>query len=69
MPELVINGEQKKASAADMAALLDEENIPAEYRASLAMARNGVVVARQQWPHEKLHDGDRVEIVKPFVGG
>lgn len=38
-------------------------------QAGVAIAHNGVVVARRAWPQVALDDGDRVEIVGAIQGG
>jgi sulfur carrier protein len=35
----------------------------------LAIAVNGTVVRRSEWPSRPLSPGDDVEIVRPFSGG
>ena len=35
----------------------------------LAIAVNGIVVRRSEWPSRPLSPGDDVEIVRPFSGG
>ena len=38
-------------------------------RIGVAVARNGEVVTRSQWPTTNLSDGDRVEILGALQGG
>jgi thiamine biosynthesis protein ThiS len=35
----------------------------------IAIAHNGTVLYREDWPAIKLHDGDRLEIVRMIGGG
>ena len=38
-------------------------------RPHVAVALNGVVVARTAWEETRLADGDRVEVLAPVAGG
>ncbi len=65
---LQVNGEVRDLSAATVADLLRAEGLdPA--RRGIAVALNGRVVRRGDWPTTPLSPGDEVEIVKPFAGG
>lgn len=66
---IILNGEPKDIVAGTIPSLLAAENIPQDHWSSLAVARNGEVVARAGWHAVLLAEGDRIEIVKPFVGG
>ena len=68
MPALTINGENRESTAATVAALLAEENVPLEAK-GVAVALNGALVRRMEWQETALSAGDMVEIVKPFSGG
>lgn len=68
MPALTINGENRESTAATVAALLEEENVPLEAK-GVAVALNGALVRRTEWQETALSAGDMVEIVKPFSGG
>ena len=68
MPALTINGENRESTAATVAALLEEENVPLEAK-GVAVALNGALVRRAEWQETALSAGDMVEIVKPFSGG
>ena len=68
MPALTINGENRESTAATVAALLEEENVPLEAK-GVAVALNGALVRRMEWQETALSAGDMVEIVKPFSGG
>lgn len=63
-----LNGEEHSSNAATVLALLREQRIDAAAR-GVAVAVNDAVVARSAWATTALHDGDSVEIVKPFRGG
>jgi thiamine biosynthesis protein ThiS len=62
---LTINGESQVFSAETLAALVEQLGMKAD---RVAIELNREIVAREQWPHTRLHDGDRLEIVH-FVGG
>lgn len=63
-----VNGEERPLAAATVSDLLRAEGLdPA--RRGLAVAVNGAVVRRGDWPAAALSPGDEVEIVKPFAGG
>ena len=68
MPALTINGENRESTAATVAALVEEENVPLEAK-GVAVALNGALVRRTEWQETALSTGDMVEIVKPFSGG
>ena len=65
---LTINGENRPSAAANVAALLEEENVKLDAK-GVAVALNGAVVRKTEWHATALADGDTVEIVKPFSGG
>jgi sulfur carrier protein len=65
---ICINGEDRRLAAATVIELLRAEGVdPA--RRGVAVAVNGRVVRRSDWPTTPLSAGDAVEIVKPFAGG
>jgi sulfur carrier protein len=63
-----INGEDKAMTACTVAELLRAEGVDPGAR-MLAVAVNGAVVARRDWPAALVAEGDRVEIVRPMQGG
>lgn len=63
-----INGEDRRLTAATIADLLREE-VRDPTAKGVAVAVNGAVVPRRDWPARQLAAGDRIEIVKPFRGG
>jgi sulfur carrier protein len=63
-----INGKDAELAARTVAELLAEQGIDPAAR-FLAVAVNGSVVRRTEWPTASLADGDRIEIVRPFQGG
>ena len=68
MMRLRINGADAEVAVATIAELLAEQGIDSKAR-FLAVAVNGAVVRRAEWPMAALAAGDSVEIVRPFQGG
>jgi sulfur carrier protein len=68
MMQLRINGKDTELAATTVAGLLAEQGIDPAAR-FLAVAVNGNVVRRAEWPTAPLAAGDSVEIVRPFQGG
>ena len=68
MIRLMINGAETEVAVATIAELLAEQGIDPKAR-FLAVAVNGAVVRRAEWPAASLAAGDTVEIVRPFQGG
>jgi len=68
MTRLKVNGEEAELAAATIAELLAERGIDPKTR-FLAVAVNGAVVRRAEWPTACLAADDTVEIVRPFQGG
>ena len=65
---LRINGVEDEVAAKTLAELLNDQGIDPRAR-FLAVAVNGAVVRRAEWPERPLSPGDQVEIVRPFSGG
>ena len=68
MTRLRINGVEAEVAAATIVELLVARGIDPEAR-FLAVALNGEVVRRTEWPRQALATGDSVEIVRPLQGG
>jgi sulfur carrier protein len=68
MIRLRINGEDGEVAAATVAELLAARGLDPKTR-FLAVAVNGAVVSRAEWPAKPLAAGDDVEIVRPLQGG
>ena len=68
MTRLKINGAEAEIAAATVAELLAASGIDPGAR-FLAVAVNGAVVRRAEWPSTPLQTGDAVEIVRPLQGG
>ncbi|MFL5266521.1 MAG: sulfur carrier protein ThiS [Stellaceae bacterium] len=65
---LKINGVDEEVAATTVAQLLADRGINPTAR-FLAIAVNGAVVRRAEWPQAALKAGDAVEIVRPLQGG
>jgi sulfur carrier protein len=63
-----INGVEEEVAMATLADLLVARGVDPTAR-FLAVAVNGAVVRRSDWPARPLSPGDDVEIVRPFSGG
>jgi sulfur carrier protein len=63
-----VNGKDEPLDAPTIAALLEAKEISPQMR-GLAIARNGAVVPRAQWPTTPLSPGDVIEIVLARQGG
>ena len=68
MMHLTINGKDADLAATTIAELLAEQGIDPKTR-FLAVAVNGAVVRRAEWPEARLSQGDDVEIVRSLQGG
>jgi len=68
MARLRINGVEEEVAATTVSELLAAHGVNASAR-FLAVAVNGTVVRRSEWPSRTLTPGDSVEIVRPFSGG
>ena len=63
-----LNGTERPVAAATVAALILELAIPGAPR-GVAVAVNGAVVPRANWPTRDLRAGDEIEIVRATQGG
>ena len=68
MTRLKVNGVETEIAVATVAELLALRGIDPNAR-FLAVAVNGAVVRRADWPRRTLGLGDEVEIVRPLQGG
>ena len=66
--QIRVNGQDEPLTAATLAALLDEKAVDTGQR-GIAVALNGAVVPRAEWPTTRLKPGDSVEIVRARQGG
>lgn len=63
-----VNGQDEPLRAATLSALLEEKALDVGQR-GIAVALNGAVVPRAEWPATRLSPGDSVEIVRARQGG
>ena len=63
-----VNGQDEPLSATTLSALLEEKALDVGQR-GIAVALNGAVVPRADWPATRLNPGDSVEIVRARQGG
>ena len=68
MMRLRINGIEEVVAVATLAELLSVRGVNPKAR-FLAVAVNGAVVRRAEWPERPLSPGDDIEIVRPLQGG
>lgn len=68
MTRVRINGVEEEVAVTTVAELLVARGVDPSAR-FLAIAVNGTVVRRVEWPSRPLSPGDDVEIVRPFSGG
>jgi sulfur carrier protein len=68
---LIINGEQRETASANLAEFWRQEVAELNLTSpkGFAIALNGAVVRKDQWPNTPLADGDRIEIVRAIQGG
>ena len=68
MIRMLVNGVEMDIAATTVAELLAARGVDPAAR-FLAIAVNGSVVRRAEWPSRELTPGDTVEIVRPLQGG
>lgn len=68
MHRIRLNGEaQTLEQATSVEALV--ESLVADVSEGVAVAINGEIVQRAQWPNREVQDGDDIEIVRAVQGG
>ena len=69
--KLTVNGKDCESAAADLLALWREQTaaLGLQEPRGFAIALNGRVVKRADWPATPLAAQDRVEIIRAFAGG
>lgn len=67
--KIAVNGERREFPAAPLLLELLEASVGPGAPPGVAVAVNGEVVRRANWPNVRLADGDEVEIVKATQGG
>ena len=68
MTRIRINGAEAEVAAMTVSELLAARGVDPAAR-FLAVAVNGSVVRRAEWPSRSLAPDDHVEIVRPYQGG
>jgi sulfur carrier protein len=68
MTRIRINGVEEEIAATTVSELLVARGVDPTAR-FVAIAVNGSVVRRAEWPSRILTAGDDIEIVRPFSGG
>lgn len=68
MTRIRINGVEEEVAVTTVGELLAARGLDPAAR-FLAVAVNGAVIRRAEWPSKPLGAGDHVEIVRPFSGG
>ncbi|HEX8551142.1 MAG TPA: sulfur carrier protein ThiS [Abditibacteriaceae bacterium] len=63
---ITLNGEPHETAARTLDDLAREQNAPAR---GVAIAYNGAVVRRADWPQKLLAEDDRIEIIRAVQGG
>jgi sulfur carrier protein len=66
--QIRVNGQDEPFNAATLGALLAEKAVDTAQK-GIAVALNGSVVPRAEWPTTRLNPGDSVEIVRARQGG
>ncbi|HEX9320494.1 MAG TPA: sulfur carrier protein ThiS [Xanthobacteraceae bacterium] len=67
-PLIRVNGQDEPLRAQSVAALLAQKEIATDMR-GIAVAVNGRVIPRTEWPDTPLAAGDAIEIVLARQGG
>ena len=68
MDRIRVNGQDEPLSAPNLASLIAERGVSPGGR-GIAVARNGELVPRAEWPATFLKPGDTIEIVLAKQGG
>ncbi len=67
MITLVVNGKKRELKApTDLVAFLKENNVNTTF---VAVAHNGMILSKEEYPKVILKDGDTLEIIRPVGGG
>jgi sulfur carrier protein len=65
---IVLNGEPRERDGATIVELLADLGVEARAR-GVAVAVNGEIVPRTEWPSHRVDTGDRVEALSAMQGG
>ena len=64
--KLVLNGKDREVRATQVEELVAEIGLPL---AATLVEHNGTALLRSEWTKTRLHEGDRVEIIRMVAGG
>ena len=64
--KITVNGQPRETSAHDIAALVAELG---SANGTVLTEHNGTALRPAEWKDHKLHDGDRVELLRLAAGG
>jgi sulfur carrier protein len=69
--KIVINGIEQESDCVSLSELWEVESREKEIEIprGFAIALNGRLVRRDEWPETPIAAGDRIEIVRAFAGG
>ncbi|MEA2289948.1 MAG: sulfur carrier protein [Solirubrobacteraceae bacterium] len=65
---IYVNGELRDGAGSTIAELLAELGVEAQAR-GVAVAVDGEVVPRGEWPERRINEGERVEALSAMQGG
>jgi sulfur carrier protein len=65
---IFVNGEPRERAGATIAELLRDLGVEARAR-GVAVAVDGEVVPRAEWPERRVNEGERVEALSAMQGG
>lgn len=64
--KVILNGSDREVRATQVEELVAEVGLPL---AAALVEHNGTALLRSEWAVTKLHDGDRLEIIRMVAGG
>ena len=65
--KISLNGENTDArGAGTVAELVERYELPPK---TVLIEHNGLALHRREWPHRKLNEGDRIEVLRVVAGG
>jgi sulfur carrier protein len=65
---IFVNGQPRERAGATIAELLGDLGVEARAR-GVAVAVDGEVVPRAEWPERRINEGERVEALSAMQGG
>jgi len=64
--KLILNGTEREVCATQVENLVEELALPL---AAALVEHNGTALLRSEWATTRLHEGDRLEIIRMVAGG